>query len=76
MVRDAVEEALDLLDKGELRVAEKRRRQLDRAAMAEEGHPAVVPPQRADTVDGGPGGGAWWDKVPTKFADWKAKDFK
>jgi 2,3,4,5-tetrahydropyridine-2-carboxylate N-succinyltransferase len=27
-------------------------------------------------IDGGPGGGAWWDKVPTKFAKWKAKDFK
>src|SRR5512141_970053 len=27
-------------------------------------------------VDGGPAGGAWWDKVPTKFANWKAKDFK
>ena len=23
-----------------------------------------------------PTGGAWWDKVPTKFANWKAKDFK
>ena len=27
-------------------------------------------------IDGGPDGGAWWDKVPTKFAKWKAKDFK
>ena len=27
-------------------------------------------------MDGGPEGGAWWDKVPTKFAHWKAKDFK
>src|SRR6185312_15677101 len=50
VVRDAVEETLDLLDKGEARVAEK--------------------------IDGGPAGGAWWDKVPTKFANWKAKDFK
>ena len=27
-------------------------------------------------VEGGPDGAAWWDKVPTKFAKWKAKDFK
>ena len=27
-------------------------------------------------IDGGPAAGAWWDKVPTKFAGWKAKDFK
>ena len=29
-----------------------------------------------EKIEGGPAGGAWWDKVPTKFADWKAKDFK
>jgi 2,3,4,5-tetrahydropyridine-2-carboxylate N-succinyltransferase len=27
-------------------------------------------------IDGGPDGGAWWDKVPTKFVKWKVKDFK
>jgi 2,3,4,5-tetrahydropyridine-2-carboxylate N-succinyltransferase len=27
-------------------------------------------------MDGGTDGGTWWDKVPSKFAQWKAKDFK
>ena len=45
-VRDAVESALDLLDNGEARVAEKQRRQLAGQPVAEEGGAALVPPQR------------------------------
>ena len=44
--RDAVEAALDGLDGGRLRVAEKTRRALAGPPMAEEGGAAVVPPQR------------------------------
>ena len=76
VVRDAVEEVLDLLDKGELRVAEK----LDGDWVVHQWLKKAIllsfrlnEPQK---VDGGPDGGAWWDKVPTKFAKWKAKDFK
>jgi 2,3,4,5-tetrahydropyridine-2,6-dicarboxylate N-succinyltransferase len=76
VVRDAVDEVLNLLDRGELRVAEKR-----------DGHwivhqwlkKAILLSFRLNEphkIDGGPGGGAWWDKVPTKFTKWKAKDFK
>ena len=76
VVRDAVEEALDLLDKGEARVAEKIDGQwvvhqwLKKAILLSF---RLNDPQK---VDGGPEGGAWFDKVPTKFAHWKAKDFK
>jgi 2,3,4,5-tetrahydropyridine-2,6-dicarboxylate N-succinyltransferase len=76
VVRDAVEEVLDLLDKGELRIAEKRDGQwivhqwLKKAILLSF---RLNDPQK---VDGGPEGGAWFDKVPTKFAHWKAKDFK
>ena len=46
-MRDAVEAALDLLDRGEARVAEKQADGcLARQSMAEEGRAAVVPPQR------------------------------
>ena len=75
-MRDAVEEALDLLDKGEARVAEKIDGQwvvhqwLKKAILLSF---RLNDPQK---VDGGPEGGAWFDKVPTKFAHWKAKDFK
>ena len=76
VVRDAVEEALELLDKGEARVAEKIDGQwvvhqwLKKAILLSF---RLNDPQK---VDGGPEGGAWFDKVPTKFAHWKAKDFK
>ena len=29
-----------------------------------------------DLIAGGPGNGNWWDKVPSKFSKWNAKDFQ
>ena len=46
-VREAVDHALELLDKGEARVAEREaERQMEGQSVAEEGGAAVVPPQR------------------------------
>jgi 2,3,4,5-tetrahydropyridine-2-carboxylate N-succinyltransferase len=76
VVRDAVEEVLDLLDRGELRIAEKRdggwvvHQWLKKAILLSF---RLHEPHR---IEGGPDGSSWWDKVPTKFAKWKAKDFK
>jgi 2,3,4,5-tetrahydropyridine-2-carboxylate N-succinyltransferase len=76
VVRDAVEEVLDLLDKGELRVAEKTdgiwivHQWLKKAILLSF---RLHEPRK---MEGGADGGAWWDKVPTKFAKWKVKDFK
>src|SRR6516225_3752585 len=76
VVRDAVEEVLNLLDRGELRVAEKVggawvvNQWLKKAILLSF---RLHEPHK---MDGGPDGGAWWDKVPTKFAKWKVKDFK
>src|SRR5689334_9960515 len=76
VVRDAVEEVLDLLDRGELRIAEKQdgrwivHQWLKKAILLSF---RLHEPHR---IDGGPDGSSWWDKVPTKFAKWKAKDFK
>jgi len=76
VLRDAVEEALTLLDTGVLRVAEKVgdtwtvNQWLKKAILLSF---RLHDPQK---IDGGPEGGSWWDKVPTKFAHWKTKDFK
>ncbi|HZP10099.1 2,3,4,5-tetrahydropyridine-2,6-dicarboxylate N-succinyltransferase [Methyloceanibacter sp.] len=76
VVRDAVEEVLDLLDKGELRIAEKQagswvvHQWLKKAILLSF---RLNEPRR---IEGAPDGSSWWDKVPTKFAKWKAKDFK
>jgi 2,3,4,5-tetrahydropyridine-2-carboxylate N-succinyltransferase len=76
VVRDAVEEALDLLDKGELRIAEKRDGQWIVHQWLKKAILLSFRLNEPHKIDGGPGDGAWWDKVPTKFAKWKAKDFK
>jgi len=80
-VRKAVETALDALDQGKLRVAEKI-----------EGHwsvnqwlkKAVLLSFRLRDmaeIPGGPSDGnygpsVWWDKVPSKFAGWNAERFR
>src|SRR5262249_30915996 len=80
-VRDAVETALDGLDQGKLRVAEKHEgnwivhQWLKKAVL--------LSFRLYDTVEipGGPADAArgpsiWWDKVPSKFAGWDAARFR
>ena len=75
-VRNAVEKALTLLDRGEARVAEKI---ADGWIVHQWLKKAVLLSFRLNPmglVDGGPGGATWWDKVPSKFAGWAAEDFE
>src|SRR5208283_1998569 len=80
-VRDAVEAALDLLDRGKARVAEK-------IPSATGPNSWKVNPWLKKAVllsfrlndnrifDGGPGQAAWWDKVPSKFEGWGENRFR
>ena len=75
-VRDAVEEALSLMDSGALRVAEKG----DDGdwVVNQWAKKAVLLSFRLNemtAIDGGPGGATWWDKVPSKFEGWGADEF-
>ena len=76
-VRKAVERALDLLDQGKLRVAE---RQPDgRWHVNQWLKKAVLLSFRLNdmsVIKGGPGKAVWWDKVPSKFDGWSAAKFK
>jgi len=75
-VRDAVETALDLLDRGELRVAEKTAQGWTVHQWLKK---AVLLSFRLNdmaVIGGGPGGAVWWDKVPSKFAGWDAARFR
>ncbi len=76
-VRDAVELALDLLDKGQARVAEP---QADGSWKVNQWlKKAVLLSFRLNdmgTISGGPGGAAWWDKVPSKFEDYSEQKFR
>ena len=67
-VREAVETALQMLDKGEARVAEKVG---DEWVVHQWLKKAVLLSFRLNdmtTISGAPGGSSWWDKVPSKFA--------
>ncbi|HTV69913.1 MAG TPA: 2,3,4,5-tetrahydropyridine-2,6-dicarboxylate N-succinyltransferase [Rhizobiaceae bacterium] len=76
-VKDAVETALTLLDRGEVRAAE---RQSDGNWTVNQWlKKAVLLSFRLNpmgTIAGGPGGSTWWDKVPSKFDGWSAVDFE
>ncbi|HUJ37321.1 MAG TPA: 2,3,4,5-tetrahydropyridine-2,6-dicarboxylate N-succinyltransferase [Hyphomicrobium sp.] len=77
VVRDTVEAALDLLDNGEVRVAE--RTGSGAWAVNQWLKKAVLLSFRLnDTVaiSGAPGGATWWDKVPSKFAGMTPDDFR
>lgn len=75
-VRDAVDAALDGLDRGLYRVAEKGaggwvvNQWLKKAVL--------LSFRLADNeiITGGPGPATWFDKVPSKFAGWDAKRFR
>ncbi len=74
-VREAVEAALDLLDSGAARVAEKT---LDGWKVNEWLKKAVLLSFRINTVqgiEGGPGETLWWDKVPLKCEGWGPAHF-
>lgn len=76
-IRDAVETALNLLDTGKVRVAER----------GEDGNwtvnqwlkKAVLLSFRLnpmEIVKGGPGESSWFDKVPSKFDGWSVNEFE
>src|SRR3954452_25108014 len=76
-VREAIETALDLLDRGHARVAE---RQADRSWRVNQWlKKAVLLSFRLNPMEiikGGPGEAVWWDKVASKFDGWSAVDFE
>jgi len=75
-IREAVEAALDLLDSGQKRVAEKRGGDWHVNQWLKK---AVLLSFRLNdmtAISGGPGGASWWDKVPSKFAGWGATEFQ
>jgi len=76
-VRAAVETALDLLDRGAARVAEKR---ADGTWQVNQWlKKAVLLSFRLNdmrVIPGGPGNSAWWDKVPAKLDGWGDNRFR
>ena len=75
--REAVEQALTLLDTGEARVAEpggaggwRVNQWLKKAVLLS------FRLNDNTLIEGGPDGARWWDKVPSKFAGWGENRFR
>lgn len=76
-VREAVNAALDMLDRGDVRVAERRdsgewhvNQWLKKAVLLS----FRLNPM--EVIKGGPGDATWWDKVPSKFDQWGTLEFE
>ena len=76
-IRDAVVDAIRLLDAGTARVAEpdshggwRVNQWLKKAVLLSFRLNDMV------EIAGGPGPSSWWDKVPSKFEHWQAADFR
>jgi 2,3,4,5-tetrahydropyridine-2-carboxylate N-succinyltransferase len=75
-IRDAVEQALDMLDSGRARVAERIgdgwqvNQWLKKAVLLSFRLNNMAP------IAGGPGGAPWFDKVPSKFFGWDEARFR
>ncbi len=68
--RDAVEATLEALDKGALRVAEKRGADWHVNQWAKKAVLLGFRLKDMEMQQGGPQGSGWWDKVDSKFAGW------
>ena len=76
-VREAVDHALELLDKGEARVAEREAN--GKWKVNQWLKKAVLLSFRLNdmsAIPGGPGKASWWDKVPSKFEGWGENRFR
>ena len=73
--RDAIEAALNALDRGEVRVAEKVNGAWHVNQWCKKA--VLLSFRLADSapVSGGPDGASWYDKVPSKFEGWDAARF-
>lgn len=74
--REAVEAALDGLDSGRLRVAEKIDGDWQVHQWVKKAVLLSFRLNEMTAIAGGPGGANWWDKVPSKFADWGENRFR
>ncbi|EKX58200.1 2,3,4,5-tetrahydropyridine-2,6-dicarboxylate N-succinyltransferase [Cereibacter sphaeroides] len=74
--REAIEATLDALDKGSLRVAEKRGADWHVNQWAKKAVLLGFRLKDMEVQTGGPQAGTWWDKVDSKFAQWGEAQWK
>jgi 2,3,4,5-tetrahydropyridine-2-carboxylate N-succinyltransferase len=75
-IRLAVDQVLALLDDGKARVAEKMGNEWIVHQWLKKAVLLSFALNDMRKIDGGPDGGSWWDKVPSKFAGWDEAQFR
>ena len=78
--KKSVESVLNLLDEGKLRVCEKIENDWHVNQWLKKAILLSFRIQDMEIITGGPsvkeGSTSWWDKVPSKFQDWKSENFQ
>jgi 2,3,4,5-tetrahydropyridine-2-carboxylate N-succinyltransferase len=75
-VREAVEHVIAELNTGRQRVAEKFKGEWIVHQWIKKAVLLSFRLNDMETIPGGPGGAHWWDKVPSKFANWDENRFR
>jgi 2,3,4,5-tetrahydropyridine-2-carboxylate N-succinyltransferase len=75
-LREAVEQTLELLGKGEVRIATKEASGWEVHQWAKKAVLLSFRLNPNEAISGGPGNSTWWDKVPSKFDQWGANEFQ
>ncbi len=74
-VREAVNEALNAMDSGKVRVAEKIGGEWEVRQWCKKAVLLSFRLNDSAPIPGGPGNAAWFDKVPSKFDNWGQAEF-
>ncbi len=73
---NTIDKTIDLIDKGKIRVAEKTKNKWKVNEWIKKAILLSFRVNEQKVISNGPGSASWWDKVPSKFSNWKKKDFK
>ena len=73
---NTIDKTIDLIDKGKIRVAEKTKNKWKVNEWIKKAILLSFRVNEQTVISNGPGSSSWWDKVPSKFSNWKKKDFK
>ena len=73
---NTIDKTIDLIDKGKIRVAEKTKNKWKVNEWIKKSILLSFRVNEQKVISNGPGSSSWWDKVPSKFSNWKKKDFK
>ena len=76
IAKETVQNTLELLDSGKIRVCEKIDNQWQVNQWIKKAILLSFKTKDMELVNNGPSSSNWWDKVPSKFCNWKQEDFK